>query len=261
MYTLEKTAVFSFILDTDDAFSLDFSFDSEIDMNDVCDVFAVRNSQTEDRNKGKSSTAEKEEYLQNLSRNMKLRQNFLPSIVYDQKCHNCHSRRPKLIAFGCPFGVKHSFCEKHAKSHLDLQNITLEEIVSRMKHCPICCLECVCSKCALDRENKWKGKPKTAAYPRLIGCKDQETTKDIMYGAAAQGSRVNNADYDIPMMPNTVRNKVKKQSATSKRDITLDFGSDNDELDAEINVPQAVGNRSTRKYRNVSGKGKLSCIM
>lgn len=236
---------------------MDFSFDSEIDINDVFDAFAVKTSQTEDKNKGKGSTVEKEDYLQNLSRNMRLRQKFLPSIVYDQKCHICHSRRPKLIAFGCPLGVKHSFCEKHAMSRLDLQNITLEEIVSKMKHCPICCLECVCSNCALDRENKWKGKPKTAAYPRLIGCKDQETTKDIMHCAAAQGNRVNNADYYTPMMPNAVRHKLKKQSATSKRDITLVFGSDIDELDA----PQAVGNRSTRKYRDVSGKGKLSCIM
>lgn len=71
---------------------------------------------------------------------------FKPHKICNENCHICHIRKSKVLNFGC--GKKHAFCENHVRSHFCLE---LEEAVSKINLCPICCLQCKCPKCSRER--------------------------------------------------------------------------------------------------------------
>jgi hypothetical protein len=218
----------------DEELSLVISMDGDIDdLSDIDDVFATDNLQNVDTDRKNSTSLGKEQFLKKLSDDMRLRQNLLPSIVQNENCHICHSRRPKLIAFGC--GEKHLFCEKHATSRLGKQHFTLEAIVSSLTHCPICCFECKCSKCERDRDSKWRGRSKTRASPKLIGDNDQETVKD---------SKTSSEENKAVMMPKQCLVNDKKKAEITKGYEIIDLSSVDDELKSESYLTRAANHNN-----------------
>jgi hypothetical protein len=97
---------------------------------------------------------EKDDFVKELRWVSHKNQKLKPFITHNEICHICHLRRPNLINFGCPSKIKHAFCEKHAKSRLGMENLSLQKIKSKLNHCPICCFECECAKC-LRETNQW----------------------------------------------------------------------------------------------------------
>jgi hypothetical protein len=218
----------------DEELSLVISMDGDIDdLSDIDDVFATDNLQNADTDRKNSILLGKEQFLKELSDDMRLRQKLLPSIVQNENCHICHLRRPKLIAFGC--GEKHLFCEKHATSRLGKQHFTLEAIVSSLTHCPICCFECKCSKCERDRDSKWRGRSKTRASPKLIGDNDQETVKD---------SKTSSEENKAVMMPKQCLVNDKKKAEITKGYEIIDLSSIDDELKSESYLTRAANHNN-----------------
>ena len=231
-YNLGKDEELSFVL----------SEGGDIDLSDISDVFATDDSQNVDTNRKSRTSVEKQQFFKELSENMRLRQTLLPSIVQNKTCHICHLRRPTLIAFGC--GGKHFFCERHATSRLVKQDSTLEEIVSSFKHCPICCFECICSKCERDRESKWRGRSKSRASPKLISDNDQETVKDFFSCAAFEGSRNIDEENKAVTMPKQCLAHDEKKAEIAEGYEIIDLLSVDDEVKSESNVTRAADNNN-----------------
>jgi hypothetical protein len=99
--------------------------------------------------------SKKENFMKEIKLRNRRRQNYKPTIVHNEICHICKLRRPNSINFGCEIGIRHAFCEKHAKSRLGMENLSLLKIKSKLKHCPICCLECECAKCHRKANELW----------------------------------------------------------------------------------------------------------
>eukprot|EP00588_Corethron_pennatum_P011161 CAMPEP_0194276338 /NCGR_PEP_ID=MMETSP0169-20130528/8954_1 /TAXON_ID=218684 /ORGANISM="Corethron pennatum, Strain L29A3" /LENGTH=916 /DNA_ID=CAMNT_0039020037 /DNA_START=1200 /DNA_END=3950 /DNA_ORIENTATION=+ len=73
---------------------------------------------------------------------------FETEVVHNMYCHICHYKKPKGLSFPCS-NITHIYCERHIAERLGM---TLEDRMS-LEYCPICALECDCSKCQKSLNN------------------------------------------------------------------------------------------------------------
>ncbi|KAL7478646.1 hypothetical protein ACHAW6_004400 [Cyclotella cf. meneghiniana] len=85
-------------------------------------------------------------------------------------CHICHNRKPLVLTFHCG---THSYCDYHCASRLSFRCRDFDPDNPDslpIDHCPVCTLQCTCSKCA-RRLEEVKTKLKTA-------CQEQNCSPD-----------------------------------------------------------------------------------
>ena len=97
----------------------------------------------------------RDDFMQELKRITQTNQPLCLSMSYNEVCHVCHFRKPKLVSFGC--GLSHHFCESHVKSRLGVE-LEIEQIKGKLNCCPVCSLECRCSKCKRTLDKKWEAR-------------------------------------------------------------------------------------------------------
>jgi len=136
--------------------------------------------------------SKKENFVEKIKLMNRRLQNYTPTITHNQICHICKLRRPDLINFGCEFDIRHAFCEKHARTRLGMENLSLVEIKSKLKHCPICCLECECAKCHRKANHLWAQQAEFQSRPEkiLVTIVGKEATKLIFCDKAHDGKLI-----------------------------------------------------------------------
>merc|ERR1719272_2678091 len=90
-------------------------------------------------------------------------------------CHICHYRRPEGVLFPCA-RRKHVYCASHLEKRLGL---TLTSM-SSLKHCPICALECQCTKCKSALETKARATMKLDGDPSVAHHAEPPSTNGVV---------------------------------------------------------------------------------
>ena len=71
----------------------------------------------------------------------------LLKVVKDEVCHICHHRKSIGVRFFCE-GNNHVYCDYHCSTRLGFSAKDAIGGTKTLDFCPVCCLTCLCSKCA-----------------------------------------------------------------------------------------------------------------
>lgn len=189
----------------------------------------------------------KDDFVEELRRVSRKSRKLKPFVTHDQVCHICHHRRPNVIVFNCPSKSKHAFCEKHAKSRLGIENLTLQEIAPKLHYCPICCFECECAKCVRYLDSLWKEKNEALTPEIIINCSsddDKEQSKAIT--------------SDTTSSQSSESDKEKKEAMTPA--ITVACSSDDDKEQSTLKTTTTyISDKNEEKHEDMTSEITFGC--